>query len=298
MKKIIYIAIAVVIAGIVGGCGVTHSPIPTPVSPDKLLQDGWNAYDNGDYETAAAKFDSVISIDVLNVEGHLGYAWSKGMLGELNEARSFFRILEIVAFGVTCTPLNIDSNIVAYPVETSWGDTVYALRITNPPVVRVTKIVANDRSTYNPIYFGDDEIWLNERPSNDTMRIYYFSYDNNVVLDSVKDDVAWGYAGYGASYLSDETGEEDYAIYGLKASLEIIGPDTVTFSHRPHLNSDKIKALLALAFFRYGMYKNTVDILVNDFGWNEWNDSYNPFSVEKRIMILQELEKVVNSYGK
>ncbi len=300
MKKLIYIfTISAVMMVLLGGCGVTNSPIPTPVTPERLLHDGWSAYDSGDYETAAAKFDSVISIDVLNLEGHLGYAWSQNMLGNLGEARSYFRILEIAAFGVTCTPLNIDSNLIAYPVATTWGDTVYAVQVNASPVLKISKIVANDRSTYKAIYFSGNEIWLDQQPTNDTLKVYYFAYAPDVVVDSVSETVGWGYAGYGASYLDDHTGKEEEAVYGLKTSLEILGSgqDSVSFPHRPHLNIDKIKALEALAFFRAGLYKNTVDILVNDFGWDEWNDSYDPFSVEKRVMILRKLEEVITQLG-
>ncbi len=282
----------------VTGCGVTHSPVPQAVTVDRLLTDGWNLYDAGNYQEAAAKFDSVINIDITNVDAHLGYAWSENMLSNFNEARSYFRILEIAGFGRTATPLKIDSGIVAVPEETSWGDTVYVLRVNDAPVLKISKIVAEDRSTYQPIYIGDDEIWLGEQPTNDTFKIYYFYYDRNVVVDSIKDYVAWGYSGYGASFLADESGDEEEAVYGLKAAIELLGDDTtVTFEHRPYLNVDKMRALEALAFFRWGLYKNTVDILVNYFGWDEWDPAYNPFAVDKRVIILRKLEDVLRNVG-
>jgi len=109
--------------------------------------------------------------------------------------------------------------------------------------------------------------------------------------------VGWGYSGYGASYLDDNTGDEDEAVYGIKTAELLVGDDTVSFAHAPYLNMQKLKALEALAFFRWGLYKNTVDILVNDFGWTDWDPTYDPFDIERRVMILQKLEEVMRNSG-
>ncbi len=292
MKRLaLFLGIGFFVAAFVG-CGVEQGEVPQAATVDRLLSEGWELYDAGDYEAAAAKFDSVIEMNISVPEAHLGYAWAQGQLHNLSDARPFFRMVEMVAFENSCMPLLIDTTLTGAIYVTSWGDTVMRV-VVGTPVYGIERLVNSANRVQTVLFFNENEIWVewDGVSTEDSFKLYYVSFDSTVVVPDYVDDVAWAYAGYGCSYVHEETGDEMKAVEAMNIALKLLsmaGDDT-TFAHRPYLDPTDLKLMKALAAFRLGLYKNTVDIL-RELGWDEWQDDMNPYKVENWPIILQALE--------
>ncbi len=82
MKKINTAIIAAVAASLilVAGCyegGVTQ---PTPIGYDGFIEDGWDFFNDGDYESAMNSFQQAIDMDATRPEGYLGAGWCSILL--------------------------------------------------------------------------------------------------------------------------------------------------------------------------------------------------------------------------
>ena len=140
MKRLI-ISIGVII--LLAGCGQEHGSAvsPAPITPN-LLDRGWSAYQSGNYETAEATFDSVITIDADNFEAYLGTGWSAVQLSDFREA---LRVLSI-GLGLTGNSPTIEKDNVPIFAENSW-----TIKIPNLAGILSNQIVAvvHDTAVYD-----------------------------------------------------------------------------------------------------------------------------------------------------
>jgi len=58
------------------GCNPENPDLPDPKLPAGYCQDGWDAYEAGDYELALENFQAAIDLDVTYPEGYLGAGWA------------------------------------------------------------------------------------------------------------------------------------------------------------------------------------------------------------------------------
>lgn len=58
------------------GCNPENPDLPDPKLPEGYCQDGWDAYEAGDYELALENFQAAIELDVTYPEGYLGAGWA------------------------------------------------------------------------------------------------------------------------------------------------------------------------------------------------------------------------------
>ncbi|MDH3215763.1 MAG: hypothetical protein OEN01_05655 [Candidatus Krumholzibacteria bacterium] len=74
------------------GCGDdgTGPPPPPPPPPPSLVEQGWEAFENGDFFVAANKFQQAITDDPANAEARDGFGWSSLKLGNLQDAQTSF----------------------------------------------------------------------------------------------------------------------------------------------------------------------------------------------------------------
>ena len=83
MKKLGYS----VLLSLLTACGSSGPAGPTF---DELIDEGWSAFTQGDYQTAAGRFRDAIALDPEDAEASIGLGWSLFKLDNLNSASSEF----------------------------------------------------------------------------------------------------------------------------------------------------------------------------------------------------------------
>ena len=83
LRKSLFFLFAVFIAA----CG---SDGPTGPSLEDLIQEGWTAFEQGDYDLASTKFTDAIAMSPVSAESYTGLGWSLFRLDNLGRAKSEF----------------------------------------------------------------------------------------------------------------------------------------------------------------------------------------------------------------
>lgn len=79
------LAITLVVALAMIQCS-SQATAPVLRSPEELTEEGWQAFEGGDFALAATKFDSAVISDSNFVEAYNGAGWSYAELGEFSTA--------------------------------------------------------------------------------------------------------------------------------------------------------------------------------------------------------------------
>lgn len=95
--KFINVYIFITFALMIFSCDKPGDDIDVPTGPAptvaSLVNQGWNAYENGEYNEAKDYFEEALNRDVFNKEVYLGYGWTLNRLSSYNGALSKFDLL-------------------------------------------------------------------------------------------------------------------------------------------------------------------------------------------------------------
>ncbi|MDQ7054675.1 MAG: hypothetical protein Q9P14_17970 [candidate division KSB1 bacterium] len=83
MKKIQFFAMLALIIAFASACGKKG---PTGPSFEDLIQEGWDAFAQKDYQTASQKFTDAKAMDAKKIDAYVGLGWSLFKLGQLDQA--------------------------------------------------------------------------------------------------------------------------------------------------------------------------------------------------------------------
>ena len=72
------------------GCGSDDGTSPRPPQPPTLVDQGWDAFETGDFAGAKADFEKAIANDAANSAAHNGLGWANMMLDDLSGAVTSF----------------------------------------------------------------------------------------------------------------------------------------------------------------------------------------------------------------
>jgi hypothetical protein len=72
---------------LLAGCGEEEPPGPTAAG---LTGEGWQAFENGDYDTAEARFEDALALDAAYADAHTGLGWVDIRRRDLSQAVTRF----------------------------------------------------------------------------------------------------------------------------------------------------------------------------------------------------------------
>lgn len=298
MKKYI----AAVMLFLIIGCGVENKEVVGP-SPtiDGLLSDGWNAYSAGDYETAEAKFDSVVTIKADQTEGQIGLGWSRVHLSKFADAhRSFSLAISIEGERPTFDIRNEDCYVLP---DTSW-----VIRPEHKPILGLPDPIINsirvdidtvtwDTVTTDVIYsvvsFTENTItveWSEENidtlitppKEEDILKVSYAYYKSGENIMQ-----AHAYCGNAAGYYAE--GEYLSAIIDANAVVKI-SPNYV-LDYYPEIDIRNVHLLLAQSYFNAKLFDNAlVEVLLLEPTWEYDRDSGTfLYELQRKIQQLYDV---------
>ncbi|MFQ5636369.1 MAG: tetratricopeptide repeat protein [bacterium] len=73
-------------------CGGGNPTTPTIRDPKELVDEGWAAFESGNFQRAAVKFDSAKTLDSIFAEAYNGAGWAHGRLTEFEQASEDFKV--------------------------------------------------------------------------------------------------------------------------------------------------------------------------------------------------------------
>lgn len=288
MKKIMLILILLLL--LLFGCEEQYDdPLgPYPADEEGIIQrfikEGWEAYNDGDYDLAYARFDSVVMIDASNPDIYVGLGFSNMQLGSedpsrFNMARSSFGfvltleggspIVEVVdgdiywgwmtpdsvLFGLDVDPGNVPIlgvlepivNFVPGSLSTAPEQELEVMRITENTIV--TEVTEEGGELYIP------------QPGDS------FEIDYAYFYGEVSPTLALAFAGYAqTAQLQGKSEPEELldAIIYAKAVLEDynednpLRADTIAIPNYidPSITTRNVRLLLAQSYFYYGYLFN------------------------------------------
>jgi hypothetical protein len=135
---------------------------------ERLLTDGWNLYEENNYEGAKAKFDSVIEIDASVVDAYLGSGWCNMHTSDFAVAHTRFSIaiaLEGTRPAIDLYGVDVDSIV---------------------PTGRVDTVISGGYHYECPYFFVYPELVPVMGVSNTVFQSKYF-----VRVDSTRRDTVW-----------------------------------------------------------------------------------------------------------
>jgi len=294
MKKYI----AAVMLFLIIGCGVENKDPVGPYSTiDGLLSDGWNAYSAGDYETAEAKFNSVVTIKADQTAGQIGLGWSRIHLSKFADAHGNFSIaISIEGERPTFDIRDEDCDVVP---DTSW-----VIRPEHKPILGLPDPIINsirvdidtvtgDADTtkliYSVVSFTDNTITVKWSEANtypiitppedrDILKVSYAYYRGGENIMQVH-----AYCGNAAVYHAE--GEYLSAIIDANAVVKI-SPNYV-FDYYPEIEIRKVHLLLAQSYFSAKLFDNALaEVLLLEPTW-EYDRESGTFLYELQRKIQQ-----------
>jgi len=298
MKKIIlFFALLLIYLS----CGVKKNP-PEVIPPDidKIIEEAWRKYNNGEFETAYALFDSAIVLNSYDPRGYFGKGWSATQILKLYDAISSFSFTLILynqRFDNPYFKEIIPEDSISYwaidSIKNANKDTFWHIKVKNKPLLLPTSIsIKRGTKFFTPeIKDVDDSttLLLKYAPKVtdnliDTIFINYYYYispsqtpEKNVILS---------YAGLTTSYTAIES-YKDAIIVGrtlMKTGQEVSFP-------YPKITTEKIKAIVSYSAFKLGYMGLCVRILkeINP----DFQPPNNPYDPDTWGIILDELKKYI-----
>ena len=270
---------------LMGGCGVISDTTKPAPDISALLETAWNLYDSGEFDSAAAVFDSVLVLDNLNQEAYIGAGWTEIQRGFVDRAHSFFSLC-VSASGVEGNHAAVGEVVdleTAVDTITRFGMQVTYILPQHTPVVGV-EAVKIGFATADIFYFTPDTIFIRDtlQPEDTLVTISYFYLSGDALPDWVK----WAYLGDAGAFMAEEAYSE--AVTALNTFLL---KEAVDFLHYPYTTVSQAQAGLALAYFKLGYYKNVVDVLkVLD---PDWTPPDNPYDPDSFWTLLRKIETLL-----
>ena len=144
MKKIALISILLLL--MLFGCEETYDPLgPYPTDEESIIarfiEEGWIAYNDGDFELGFARFDSAVKMDASNAQAYVGLGFTNMQLGPEDASRYD---MAISSFGFVPTleggspVIEVDDGFIYWGFSTP-DSTLYGLGVDpdNTPILGV-----------------------------------------------------------------------------------------------------------------------------------------------------------------
>jgi tetratricopeptide (TPR) repeat protein len=287
-------------------CGVEKNPpVAPPPDINKIIEEGWKKYNNGEFETAYALFDSAIVLNSYDPRGYFGKGWSATQILKLEDAISSFSFTLILYGQRFDNPYfkeiipedsilywKIDS-IKPSPGDTAKKDTFWHIKVKKKPLLLTTSIsIKKGTKFFTPITKDVDDstaLLLKCAPNTqdaliDTMFINYYYY--TFPSQTPNDTVLLSYAGLTSSY----TGIESYKDAIIVGRTLMNTGQQISFPY-PEITTTKMKAIVSYSAFKLGYMGLCVRIL------KEINPDFvppnNPYDPDNWGVILEELKKYI-----
>jgi|GEM_PF-4136917 tetratricopeptide (TPR) repeat protein len=297
------ILIAFVLLGY--ACKKEKIDIPSPPDVQRLINDGWKAYDELNFSLAEARFDSALQYEVENAEALLGKGFSLLQQNDYAGSNDYF---SLAITRENAFLYNIYTKEPHPDVEWNYTDSLpfigtsgYEIIVNAPVYILYVNSAYRKNSEgildITPYYFYKNRIYVDnadlDDPSlADTLFIFYVGYDTTKNIN-VSNLAEWAYAGTGFSSLADDKYSDAISYLGaLTFYLEKSGT-SFSFPHYPNFTENNIMASLAYSYFKDGLYGNSYDVLkIADPAFDSLN-TLNPFNADGIKALLFEIQKLM-----
>ncbi|TES89702.1 MAG: hypothetical protein E3J87_11445 [Candidatus Cloacimonadota bacterium] len=322
MKKIPYYLLVISIPFILlSGCGEKVSSPPNPVPEiSRLLEEGWQAYSNGNYVTAIAKFDTVIEIDASKTEAYIGKGWSSFRTGDFGAGLGLFSFAISSEGKSPAVPVYEETNIA----DTTWSESLWVSPNDIDSVALITTHflpimgMLDTIVTWDFVYIDTSLTSPETTYLSLTSSIVSFSEQNILttvpldidtldsippVLDSVSITYSYVYldtttpvtvfqkdAYAGESGIYKASNDENKAIFS--AATVIFSDSTYSFSvdaaNEQYATAKNLHILLARSYYNVKLFYNAVDeVLFLDPTW-----VYYPFAPQFLYELAKKIEEL------
>jgi hypothetical protein len=295
------------LAFILIGCGKRdHDPVDPFPTIERLLSDGWELYDKGEYEGAVVKFDSAIDMKADEMGAHIGAGWSRVHLGEFKDAHANFALVMTVGGDVspTTSVWKEDSD-----VKEPW-----VIKPSHGPILGFPsqQIVSRVRGTgieilYDIESFDDSTIalvWGEKNEEYVTGDTVFAGGDTLIApfppesLDVLQVDYAYYSGGESAIQTDGYCGDAAAACANLEYMNAIMRGNgvvrmnsTYEFEHDPEITVRGVRITLAQCYYHTKLFDNALhEVLVLDPTWvhDPNGDTFLFDLLDKIIELLEE----------
>jgi tetratricopeptide (TPR) repeat protein len=296
------------------GCGEQLSNPPGTVPEiTKLLQEGWEAYENGDFTEAIEKFNKVIDINAAETEAYIGKGWSSLHTGNFIEGLGLFSFA-ISAEGKSPAVPQYDevNNFDTTWTESVWVspepfDSVAYISPHHSPLLGMLDTIA----TWNYVYINIDTTttppgttYTSVNYDTPIIRFDTYHFITKIPTDTVADSISLSYS---YAYLDTSTvvtqfqkdayagesgifkAQNDENNAAVSAQVVVIVDSSYSFSHDASATAENLHIVLARSYYNLKLFYNAVnEVLFLDPSW-----SYDPYSPQ----FLYELAKKIEELG-